>query len=66
MPLWLFSTPSRLDLQIDLISLRGTSCISLTSWSLERKCSETAVDLELSAYLSTGRLVSQFCYPRWN
>ena len=29
--------------RLDLISSRGISCMSLALWSLERKCSETAV-----------------------
>ena len=44
-----FRTPSRLV----LASLRGISCISVALWSLERKCSETAVGLEMLVCLST-------------
>ena len=40
--------------RLDVISSRGISCMSLALWSLERKCSETAVGLEMLVRLSTG------------
>ena len=49
MPLAL-STLSRLD----MMSSRGISSMSEALWSLERKCSETVVGLELFACLPTG------------
>ena len=40
--------------RLDLMSSRGISSISEALWSLERKCSETVVGLELLVCLSTG------------
>ena len=40
--------------RLDLISSRGISSMSEALWSLERKCSETVVGLELFGCLSTG------------
>ena len=37
-----------------IIIIRGISCMSLALWLLERKCSETAVGLEMLVRLSTG------------
>ena len=36
------------------MSSRGISCISVAVWSLERKCSETAVGLEMVVVLSSA------------
>ena len=41
-------------LRLDFVSSTGTSCMSLALWSFERKCSETAVGLEMLVCLSTG------------
>ena len=40
--------------RLDLMSSRGISSMSEKLWSLERKCSETVVGLELFVCLSTG------------
>ena len=40
--------------RLDLMSSRGISSMSEALWSLERKCSETVVGLELLVCLSTG------------
>ena len=40
--------------RLDLMSSRGISSMSEALWSLERKCSETVVGLELFVCLSTG------------
>ena len=39
---------------LDFISSGGISCMLLALWSLTRKCSETAVGLEMLVRLSTG------------
>ena len=40
--------------RLDLMSSRGISSMSEALWSLEKKCSETVVGLELFVCLSTG------------
>ena len=40
--------------RLDLMSSRGISSMSEALWSLERKCSETVVGLELFVCLWTG------------
>ena len=40
--------------RLDLMSSRGISSMSEALWSLERKCSETVVGLELFVWWSTG------------
>ena len=40
--------------RLDLIGSRAISSMSEALWSLERKCSETVVGLELFVCLSTG------------
>ena len=55
--------------RLDLMSSRGISSMSEALWSLERKCSETVVGLELFACLPTGlpcslkRSLSRFVSP---
>ena len=49
---------------LDLMSSRGISSMSEALWSLERKCSETVVGLELFVCLSTGlRSLYSFVSP---
>ena len=47
--------------RLDLMSSRGISSMSEALWSLERKCSETVVGLELFVCLSTGHQSHRLC-----